>query len=649
MVKRQPGATRDQHRVMKSMRKQACDVSQSPPARLSPGVLQKDLVIWWVYGSLYWPRSDHVRRSSLLLGAPTSLFAAPTGPLALDHRNHDHQVPLFLLYFRSNCAYPPLTSNIFARLAHNSRSSQANVTMDRDRDRDRRDERYSNTYRPRSPGPRIDSYRSNRSPPRRGLPAADTYTPGRSARPRSRSPFRRRSRSPRRERDDDRWTARPRSPPRREFSPRRDDFRGTRGRSPRRGEYDSYTRSPRRRDRSRDLSPARSRGMRSPPRGRYDESRSRAHSPYRRYSPPRDTRDFRRRSPSPRRDRAEVFTADTWRRRSPSPRAAYTSNDASGRESGATSRRSSPPVHPSRAAYVPDDRPMRDRDAMSAPRSPHREREERDRDYDRDRDYGRERERERERSPPRHRDTPPTGPRSEREFAPPSGPSASYRNGDGNNFVRAPPTGPSGGRGYPSPAISPPAGPSTNTSQPPAYPRGGSNPVLSAPTRPRGGGRGGFGYDAPRDFSGGPPPRRGSWSGAGGRGGYFGGAPPAGPRGPPSGSAAFAPPFRGSSNSTSTTYPRTQRFQNHLADLPKEIPGGQKAPDPYDRSKIMKLEEEAKKLREQIEAKESAKRQRLHEWDNLEREANNVSLKADLAEQQLRSLNGDGEMGGAAF
>jgi hypothetical protein len=145
-----------------------------------------------------------------------------------------------------------------------------------------RDDRYSNTYRPRSPGPRIDSYRA-RSPPRsRGIVAADTYTPGgRSSRPRSRSPvYRRRSRSPRR--DDDRWSARPRSPPRRAFSPRRDDYRSDRGRSPRRGGYDSYTRSPRR-DRSpptreRDPSPARSRGMRSPPRfSRYEEPRSRAH------------------------------------------------------------------------------------------------------------------------------------------------------------------------------------------------------------------------------------------------------------------------------------------------------------------------------------------------------------------------------------
>ncbi|KAF2800493.1 hypothetical protein K505DRAFT_292731 [Melanomma pulvis-pyrius CBS 109.77] len=536
---------------------------------------------------------------------------------------------------------------------------------DRDRDRERRDDRYSNTYRPgerpRSPGPRIDSYRSARSPSRRAPLTADTYTPAsRTARPRSRSPpFRRRSRSPRR--DEDRYRARPRSPPRRAFSPRRDDYRTDRARSPRRDAYDSYTtRSPRPRERSPPLrerlaSPARSRGVRSPPPrpGRYEEPRSRAHSPFRRFSPARDPRDirdprdFRRRSPSPRRDRAEPFSVDTWRRRSPSPvRPTYPSNDVSGRESAATSRRSSPPpVHPSRAALVTDDRPLVVREPLSAPRSPIRERE-----LDREREYPH---RERERSSPRHRDTPPTGPRGDREFAPPTGPSASaptgpsasYRNGE-NGFPRAPPTGPAG-RAYPSPAISPPIGPSNLTPQVPAYPRA-HNPGLVAPTRPRGGGRGGFQYDAPREFSG-PPPRRGSahWGGRGG-GGYFGGAP-SGPRGSVSGASTFAPPFRGSSNSTSTTYPRTQRFRDHLADLPKEIPGGQKAPELYDKSKILKLEEEARKLREMIDAKEAVKRQRLREWDVLEREANNAALRGELAEQHLRSLTGESEGGGVAF
>lgn len=284
------------------------------------------------------------------------------------------------------------------------------------------------------------------------------------------------------------------------------------------------------------------------------------------------------------------------------------------------------------------------RDPVSAPRSPYREREfDRERDYNRDREQ--QRDRERERSPRGHRDMPPTGPRGdrEREFAPPSGPSSSYRNGE-SNYSRPPPSGPSN-RSYPSPAISPPAGPSGPTPPPNNFQRG-SNPVLAAPTRPRGGGRGGFGYDAPRDFSG-PPPRRGSghW---GGRGGGF---LPSGPRGSVGGGGqtTFTPPFRGSSNSTSTTYPRTQRFGDHLATLPKEVPGGQKAPELIDTSRILKLEEEARKLREQIEAKEAAKRASLKEWDALGRDADNAALRSELAEQHLRSLNGDSEVGGAAF
>ena len=48
------------------------------------------------------------------------------------------------------------------------------------------------------------------------------------------------------------------------------------------------------------------------------------------------------------------------------------------------------------------------------------------------------------------------------------------------------------------------------------------------------------------------------------------------------------------------------RFRDHLSDLPKEIPGGQRAPELYDKSKILKLEAEAQKLREMIDKKEDA-------------------------------------------
>jgi len=89
------------------------------------------------------------------------------------------------------------------------------------------------------------------------------------------------------------------------------------------------------------------------------------------------------------------------------------------------------------------------------------------------------------------------------------------------------------------------------------------------------------------------------------------------------------------------------RFRDHLADLPKEIPGGQKAPEMYDKSKILKLEAEAQKLREMIDRKEDAKRQKLREWDSLEREAETAQLRVDLAESSLRSLNGEADVSDA--
>jgi len=94
-------------------------------------------------------------------------------------------------------------------------------------------ESYRPNARPRSP-PRADTFRSSdrdRSPRRRSPPVSDSYHPG--DRRRSRSPGYRRERTP-----PSSWRGRPRSPPRarspRRFSPRRDDDRRERARSPRR-------------------------------------------------------------------------------------------------------------------------------------------------------------------------------------------------------------------------------------------------------------------------------------------------------------------------------------------------------------------------------------------------------------------------------
>ncbi len=86
-----------------------------------------------------------------------------------------------------------------------------------------------------------------------------------------------------------------------------------------------------------------------------------------------------------------------------------------------------------------------------------------------------------------------------------------------------------------------------------------------------------------------------------------------------------------------------------MADAPKIVAGGQRQPEPFDTTKITKLEEDARKLREIIAEKQAKKRQGLRDWDKLERENGNVALRSELAEQQLRDLNGEGDVGGAAF
>ena len=337
----------------------------------------------------------------------------------------------------------------------------------------------------------------------------------------------------------------------------------------------------------------------------------------------------------------------------------------------------------------------------------------------------------------------------------------SYRNAE-DNYDRPPPTGPAGtprAYGPPptttmAPPLGPPLGPSSDpmTGSGPGRPT--TNPILSAPSRPRGGGfasRGGYSREPPpmehgRDYGPPPPMRRpsGNWSGpppagrggSGPRHGAYPGLYDSSPRDrervggqdreyrgrergsfdhqernfrergsfdrgrsgsmhdhgsrhgfhqqqqqhPPPiphrysmdrergydrdreydrdrdhndrGSSGAQPPsasFRGSSNSTSTTYPRTQRFRDHLADLPAIIPGGERQAESFDTSKIEKLEDEAQRLRELISEKQASKRQGLREWEKLEREGDAARLRSELAEESLRGLNGEAEMGGPAF
>lgn len=305
------------------------------------------------------------------------------------------------------------------------------------------------------------------------------------------------------------------------------------------------------------------------------------------------TRGYRRadsRSPLRRNDRNDPRDIGDWRRpppaavpaaRSPSPprasRQPYDDYEERGRESVATSRRSSPPRAAAQA-------PVDDRTSRPAPRDPYESRE----PYRAPRSP-----RARDPSPPPvtgDRDYPAERSYDQEDRIPP--PREPYRADD--MPVRAPPTGPSSG-GYRAPSSSsmaPPTGPAAAAVSVSAHARAPAAPP-SGPRGdmpPRGGfggprGRGGFGGDfAPRG--------RGGFGGPGFRGGRGGGPPPGGfgrgqgyvereqqdftpHQGPPSGprgsfsSQGPPPPFRQNSNSTATTYPRSQRF----------APNGQAIPD----------------------------------------------------------------------
>jgi hypothetical protein len=237
--------------------------------------------------------------------------------------------------------------------------------------------------------------------------------------------------------------------------------------------------------------------------------------------------------------------------------------------------------------------------------------------------------------------------------APPTGPS---RNG---TYDRAPPSGPS--RGYSQSSQAPPTGPSMS-----AHNRGGPG-MGAAPTRPRGDfasppmrGRGSLTYRAPSaprstSYSDAPPsgPRAGGFSRGdfgGGRGDYGGGF-----RGGFGRGADGAFPFRGSNNSTSTTYPRTQRFntvQQHLNTTEKIVPGGKALPSgltPEQERKLKQLEAESEKIRVELAEKQKVKREAVNEWESRERESEREALRSELAEQSLQTLMEGEDTGMAAF
>ena len=240
---------------------------------------------------------------------------------------------------------------------------------------------------------------------------------------------------------------------------------------------------------------------------------------------------------------------------------------------------------------------------------------------------------------------------------------SAYRNEDS----RGPPSGPGGYRdshARESPSGPPPSAPISMS----AHNRPASASVLSAPTRPRGGpsfaGRDSRDqpYSGPQSHRGGRAPPQSVYH-APSRQQHDSRPPPSdhiphGPRAHHGHSAPFEPSYRApppfrSNNSSSTTYPRTQRFNtNHLASVPAIIPGGEALPstlDPAARKRLAELEEQKKKLQDQIDEKQREKRRSLREWDSKERESRRDGLRSELAEEALEAMNGEGAGTGTAF
>lgn len=86
--------------------------------------------------------------------------------------------------------------------------------------------------------------------------------------------------------------------------------------------------------------------------------------------------------------------------------------------------------------------------------------------------------------------------------------------------------------------------------------------------------------------------------------------------------------------------------------MPAIIPGGEALPsasDPAARKRLAELEEQKKKLQDQIDEKQREKRRSLREWQSKERESRRDGLRSELAEEALESMSGEGAGTGNAF
>ncbi|KAI5367696.1 putative PSP, proline-rich [Septoria linicola] len=545
------------------------------------------------------------------------------------------------------------------------------VRDDRDfRDsRDYRDERDSRPYVApgRSPLPR---YR-DRSP----LPLKRAREPSPiSSRGRRSPPPAKRERlaSPVRPRYDDYPPSRAASPPRRRFSPEPRDRRG--------------------------YSPS--------VRGATRDYRLRSRSPLARNErgvDPRTVDNWRRPQPSPAprqdylsRDEPAINSGNTSRRSSPPPIHPSRLSHLPAEDRLPPSRASPRDPYDTREPYrAPEPEPPRDRITPQA-----RDVSYSDRSYEREREVPPPREPRRDDDVPTPVRAPPTEPSSQRapptSMAPPTGPSAAVSAPSGPRASAAPPSGPRGapavrgdfaarGRGS---FVGETAGRGTGSyrggfrGRGGGFGRGGADAGFSRGGVDTGFGRGGgdMGYGAARSVS------EQVFSPPTGPSAAISGQPPSGPRNSFSGGQPPAFP-RQASASAANPYQRTQRFGNALngntdtimsdiptgpkgarrptepaivtapvanrihpaiAELPKVVEGGQRAEPVVDRSKLKKLEEEADKLRRQLEEKETRNRRSMKDWDRGQREMEVAGLRSELAEQALRTLNGESE-GQAAF
>lgn len=68
-----------------------------------------------------------------------------------------------------------------------------------------------------------------------------------------------------------------------------------------------------------------------------------------------------------------------------------------------------------------------------------------------------------------------------------------------------------------------------------------------------------------------------------------------------------------------------------------------KAEPLVDNTRLNRLQEEAEKLRKQIEEREARKRKGLREWERMSREVEVAGLRSELAAAAVRSLEMDGQ------